>query len=138
MHYRVYLLRRRGRRLPWREVQNSPVFEGELRTRYLALDNARYFVASCCGLATRSEADPARAVGAQFWSMPGTGSWCRAGSSARAGYRSGVALRGRGAGVGVASGPNRSPHLRADGLIQSPDGGPKAPVLEVAGGGIGV
>ena len=43
---RVYLLRRRGRRLPWREVQNSPVFEGELRTSYLSLDNARYFVAS--------------------------------------------------------------------------------------------
>jgi hypothetical protein len=46
MHCRVYLLRRRGRRLPWREVQNRPVFEGELRTHYLSLDNARYFVAS--------------------------------------------------------------------------------------------
>jgi hypothetical protein len=46
MRCRVYPLRRRGRRLPWREVQNSPVFEGELRTHYLSLDNARYFVAS--------------------------------------------------------------------------------------------
>jgi hypothetical protein len=46
MRCRVYPLRRRGKRLPWREVQNSPVFEGELRTHYLSLDNARYFVAS--------------------------------------------------------------------------------------------
>ena len=46
MRCRVYPLRRRGRRLPWREVQNGPVFEGDLRTHYLSLDNARYFVAS--------------------------------------------------------------------------------------------
>jgi hypothetical protein len=46
MRCRVYPLRRRGRRLPWRQAQNSPVFEGELRTHYLSLDNARYFVAS--------------------------------------------------------------------------------------------
>ena len=45
MRCRVYLLRRRGRRLPWREVQNGPVFEGELGTHYLSLPGARYFVA---------------------------------------------------------------------------------------------
>ena len=45
MRCRVYPLRRRGRRLPWREVQNGPVFEGELGTHYLSLPGARYFVA---------------------------------------------------------------------------------------------
>ena len=43
MRCRVYPLRRPGRRLTWREVQNSPVSEGELRTHYSSLDNARYF-----------------------------------------------------------------------------------------------
>jgi hypothetical protein len=42
---RVYPLRRRGRRLPWRTVENSPAFEGELSTHYLTLKDARYFVA---------------------------------------------------------------------------------------------
>ena len=46
MRCRVYPLHRRGKRLPWREVQNSPVFEGELRTHYLAFAVFRYFVAS--------------------------------------------------------------------------------------------
>jgi hypothetical protein len=32
MHFKVRPLRIRGRRLPWREVQNGPVFEGDLRT----------------------------------------------------------------------------------------------------------
>ena len=45
MRCRVYQLRRRGRRLPWREVQNGPAFEGELGTHYLSLPGARYFVA---------------------------------------------------------------------------------------------
>src|SRR5262245_34106702 len=46
---RVYSLRRRGRRLPWREVANAPWFEGELSTYYLTLANARYFVAQLLG-----------------------------------------------------------------------------------------
>ena len=46
MRCHVYPLRCRGRRLPWREVQNGPGFEGELRTHYLTLTDARYFVAS--------------------------------------------------------------------------------------------
>ena len=46
MRCRVYPLRRRGRRLPWREVVNAPSFEGDLSTRYLSLPNARYFVAT--------------------------------------------------------------------------------------------
>ena len=45
MRCRVYPLRRRGRRLPWREVSNSPSFEGELSTYYLTAPNGRYFVA---------------------------------------------------------------------------------------------
>jgi hypothetical protein len=45
MHCRVYPLRRRGRRLPWREASNSPSFEGELSTYYLSLPGGRYFVA---------------------------------------------------------------------------------------------
>ena len=37
---------RRGRRLPWREVSNSPSFEGDLSAYYyLSLPSGRYFVA---------------------------------------------------------------------------------------------
>ena len=46
MRCRVFPLRRRGRRLPWREVCNSPSFEGELSAHYLNLKDARYFVAT--------------------------------------------------------------------------------------------
>ena len=46
MRCRVYPLRRRGRRLPWREVSNGPSFEGNLSTHYLTLPDARYFVAT--------------------------------------------------------------------------------------------
>ena len=45
MRCRVYPLRRRGRRLPWREVINAPSFEGALSTHYLSLPDERYFVA---------------------------------------------------------------------------------------------
>ena len=45
MRCRVYPLRRRGRRLPWREVANAPWFEGELSTYYLSLPDSRYLVA---------------------------------------------------------------------------------------------
>ena len=46
MRCRVYPLRRRGRRLTWREVVNAPSFEGNLSTHYLSLKDARYFVAT--------------------------------------------------------------------------------------------
>jgi hypothetical protein len=46
MRCRVYPLRRRGRRLPWREVCNGPSFQGDLRTHYLSLKDDRYFVAT--------------------------------------------------------------------------------------------
>jgi hypothetical protein len=49
MRCRVYPLRRRGRRLPWRQVANGPSFEGDLSTYYLTLANARYFVAQLLG-----------------------------------------------------------------------------------------
>lgn len=42
----VYLLGRRGRRLPWREDCNGPSFQGELRTHYLTLKERRYFLAT--------------------------------------------------------------------------------------------
>jgi hypothetical protein len=32
MHFKVYLLRRRGYRLPWRDVQNGPTYTGRLAT----------------------------------------------------------------------------------------------------------
>jgi hypothetical protein len=46
---RVYPLRRRGRRLPWREVANARSFDGDLSTHYLTLKDARYFVATLTG-----------------------------------------------------------------------------------------
>ena len=46
MRWRVYQLRRRGRRVSWREVQRRPFFEGELGTYYLMLKTERVFVAS--------------------------------------------------------------------------------------------
>jgi hypothetical protein len=49
MPCRVYPLRRRGRRLPWREVANGPSFEGLLSTQYLSVANALYFVAQLLG-----------------------------------------------------------------------------------------
>ena len=45
MRCRVFPLRRRGRRLPWREVVNAPSFEGDLSTYYLSLPGGCYFVA---------------------------------------------------------------------------------------------
>ena len=45
MRCRVYPLRRRGRRLAWREVVNAPSFEGDLSTHYLSLRDAHYLVA---------------------------------------------------------------------------------------------
>ena len=45
MRCRVYPLRHRGRRLPWREVAHGPSFEGDLSTYYLSLPGGRYFVA---------------------------------------------------------------------------------------------
>jgi hypothetical protein len=49
MRCRVHPLRRRGRRLPWREVVNASSFEGDLSTYYLTLKNERYFVAELLG-----------------------------------------------------------------------------------------
>ena len=53
MRCRVYPLRRRGRRLPWREIGNGPSFEGVLSTHYLTLASARYFVAKLVAITTR-------------------------------------------------------------------------------------
>src|SRR5262245_41498479 len=44
MRCRVYMLRRGGRRLPWRDVQNGPSYEGDLRTYHLgATGVGRYY-----------------------------------------------------------------------------------------------
>ena len=45
MQFRVYLLRRNGRLLPWREVQNGPSFTGELVTYRLRVGKEDYNVA---------------------------------------------------------------------------------------------
>jgi hypothetical protein len=44
VRFKVYLLRRRGRRLPWRDVQNGPRYVGELLTYSRALGDERYTV----------------------------------------------------------------------------------------------
>lgn len=42
MRFRVYLLRRKGRRLPWREVANGASFVGELLSHSIDLAGERY------------------------------------------------------------------------------------------------
>jgi hypothetical protein len=49
MHCRVYLLRRRGRRLPRKEIENGLVYEGELSAYYMNGKGERFFVASLTG-----------------------------------------------------------------------------------------
>src|SRR5687767_9321495 len=44
--FKVYLLRRRGRRLAWRDVQNGPRHVGELVTHAVDIGNERYTVAT--------------------------------------------------------------------------------------------
>jgi hypothetical protein len=46
MRCRVHLLRRRGRHLARKEIENSPVYEGELSAYYMTLKAERFFVAS--------------------------------------------------------------------------------------------
>lgn len=42
MRFKVYRLRRRGRRLPWREVINGPAFVGELISHAVEAGGERY------------------------------------------------------------------------------------------------
>ena len=44
MHFKVYLLRRRGRRLAWREAQNGHTYVGTLVTHYEQHGEERYSV----------------------------------------------------------------------------------------------
>ena len=46
MKFKVYLLRRHGRRIAWRDVQNGPRHVGELVTHTVDIGNERYTVAS--------------------------------------------------------------------------------------------
>lgn len=46
MKFKVFLLRRQGRRLPWREVQNGPCHVGELITHCVDVKGERYQVAT--------------------------------------------------------------------------------------------
>jgi len=46
VRFKVYLLRRRGRRLPWRVVQNGPSYVGDLRTHSVDIGGERYTAAS--------------------------------------------------------------------------------------------
>jgi hypothetical protein len=45
MRFKVYLMRRRGRRLLWREVVNGPAYIGDLRTHAVDRGNERFQVA---------------------------------------------------------------------------------------------
>jgi hypothetical protein len=44
VHFKVYLLRRRGRRLPWREVQNGRTYLGRLVTHLEQHNGEQYSV----------------------------------------------------------------------------------------------
>ncbi len=44
MRFKVYPLRRRGRRLPWRDVRNGPAQVGELLSRFIDHGGYRYHV----------------------------------------------------------------------------------------------
>ena len=46
MKFKVYLLRRSGRRLPWREVQNGPHYVGHLITHSVLVKGQRYQAAT--------------------------------------------------------------------------------------------
>jgi hypothetical protein len=49
MHCRVHLLRRRARRVPRKEIENGPVYEGELSAYYMNGKGERFFVAGLSG-----------------------------------------------------------------------------------------
>ena len=46
MRFKVYLLRYRGRRLPWREVVNGPKYVGDLISEQIRVGEDRYTVIS--------------------------------------------------------------------------------------------
>jgi len=46
VHFKIYLLRRRGRRLPWRVVVNGPTYVGDLVTHTVDHGGDRYNVAT--------------------------------------------------------------------------------------------
>lgn len=46
MRFKVYLMRRRGRRLPWREVINAPAYVGDLKTHNVDHGGERFLVAT--------------------------------------------------------------------------------------------
>jgi hypothetical protein len=56
VQFRVFLLRRRGRQRPWREVQNGPSYVGEVITHSVDVKGQRYQIA------TVRPADPMRQV----------------------------------------------------------------------------
>jgi len=44
MRFKIYLLRRRGRRLPWPEVVNGPTYAGDLRSHSIERAGHRFHV----------------------------------------------------------------------------------------------
>lgn len=46
MRFKVYLLRERGRTLPWREVVNRPAYVGDLLTHTMVKPRGHYTVAT--------------------------------------------------------------------------------------------
>ena len=61
MRFKVYLLRRRGRRLSWREAQNGPAYIGRLVTHTEEHGGDRYSVTSV------QPDDPIKADEMQRW-----------------------------------------------------------------------
>jgi hypothetical protein len=49
MRFRVYVLRHRGRRLPWRDVINGPRYVGDLVTHHVTVGEERFEVAELRG-----------------------------------------------------------------------------------------
>lgn len=58
MRFKVQLLRRRGRRIPWREAVNNPAFVGDLITHTVKHGNEEYKVAALHPIASPKATAP--------------------------------------------------------------------------------
>ena len=55
MRFKVFCLRRRGRRLAWRDVRNGPSYVGDLLSRYVDHGGYRYHVLTLTSAAPMEE-----------------------------------------------------------------------------------
>lgn len=58
MRFKGYLMRRRGRRLPWRDAMNGPAFVGDLRTHTIAIMPGSATTSPCSRHPTHRQASP--------------------------------------------------------------------------------